>query len=89
MARITPAAKNATSRNKARNAIPRSAERVRKHRAKMRRAGMKLLQIWVPDPDQPGFAEECRRQSLLVRDDPLEKQILEEIAAIADLRGWK
>jgi len=24
------------------------------------------VQIWVPDTRRPGFAEECRRQSLLV-----------------------
>ncbi len=68
---------------------PRSADRVRKHRAKMRHAGMKLLQIWVPDPAQKGFAAECRRQSLLLRKDPHEREILAELAAVADVRGWK
>jgi Antitoxin MazE-like len=68
---------------------PRSAARVRKHREKMRRAGMKLLQIWVPDPTQKGFAAECRRQSLLLRNDPHEHEILAEIEAIADTEGWK
>ncbi len=68
---------------------PRSADRVRKHREKMRRAGMKLLQIWVPDPTQKGFAAECRRQSLLLRNDPHEREILAEIEAIADTEGWK
>ncbi len=68
---------------------PRSAARVQKHREKMRRAGMKLLQIWVPDPAQKGFAAECRRQSLLLRDDPHEREILAEIEAIADTGDWK
>jgi len=68
---------------------PRSAARVRKHREKMRRAGMKLLQIWVPDSTQKGFAAECRRQSLLLRNDPHESEILAEIEAIADTEGWK
>ncbi|MBO9194168.1 antitoxin MazE family protein [Rhizobium sp. 16-449-1b] len=27
---------------------------------------MRPIRIWVPDTRQPGFAEECRRQSLLV-----------------------
>nr|WP_244513809.1 antitoxin MazE family protein [Methylobacterium sp. UNC378MF] len=32
----------------------------------MRAAGLRPVQIWVPDTRRPGFAEECRRQSLLV-----------------------
>ncbi len=43
-----------------------SAKRVASHRAKMRGQGMRLLQIWVPDTQAPGFAEEARRQSRAV-----------------------
>jgi hypothetical protein len=32
----------------------------------LRAAGLRPVQIWVPDTRRPGFAEECRRQSLLV-----------------------
>jgi len=42
------------------------SERVGKHRAGLRAAGLRPVQIWVPDIRRPGFAEECRRQSLLV-----------------------
>jgi hypothetical protein len=45
-----------------------SAERVERRRAKLRAAGLRPVQIWVPDTRVPGFAEECRRQSRLVRD---------------------
>jgi hypothetical protein len=31
----------------------------------MREAGMRPIQLWVPDTKFPAFAEECRRQSLL------------------------
>lgn len=41
-------------------------ERVKKRRAALRAAGLRPLQIWVPDTRLPGFAEECRRQSQLV-----------------------
>lgn len=41
-------------------------ERVRKRRENLRAAGLRPLQIWVPDTRRPGFAEECRRQSRLV-----------------------
>jgi len=43
-------------------AVPVS-ERVRVRRANLRAAGLRPLQIWVPDTRRPGFAEECRRQS--------------------------
>ena len=41
-------------------------ERVRKRRAALRAAGLRPLQIWVPDTHRPGFAEECHRQAQLV-----------------------
>jgi hypothetical protein len=47
-----------------------TAERVAKHRAALRKAGLRPIQIWVPDTRSKGFAEECRRQSLLIRNSP-------------------
>jgi hypothetical protein len=41
-------------------------QRVQKRRDALRAAGLRPLQIWVPDTRKPGFAAECRRQSLLV-----------------------
>lgn len=45
---------------------PTVAERVAKHRAALRAKGMRLVQIWVPDPDNPAFIKEARRQSRLL-----------------------
>jgi hypothetical protein len=42
---------------------PPVAERVQKRRQALRAAGLRPLQIWVPDTRKPGFAEECRRQA--------------------------
>lgn len=42
------------------------AERVQKRRNALRAAGLRPVQIWVPDTRRSGFAAECRRQSLLV-----------------------
>lgn len=39
--------------------------RVKKHRDALRMAGLRPVQIWVPDTRRPDFAEECRRQCLL------------------------
>jgi hypothetical protein len=40
--------------------------RVRKRREALHAAGLRPVQIWVPDSRRPGFAEECRKQSRLV-----------------------
>ena len=40
-----------------------TATRARKRRAALRAAGLRAVQIWVPDTRRPGFAEEARRQS--------------------------
>jgi Antitoxin MazE-like len=42
------------------------AERVARRRAKLRAAGLRPVQLWVPDTRTAGFAEECRRQSRLI-----------------------
>lgn len=59
-------------------------DRVSNHRRRMRAAGLKSVQIWVPDPSSAGFAEECRRQSRIIRDNPKELQDLEALAELAD-----
>ena len=64
-------------------------ERVKKHRDKLRRHGMRPVQIWVPDTRRPGFAEECKRQSLLVKNDEQEKNVLDFLDEAADREGWK
>ena len=63
--------------------------RVQKHRDALRMAGLRPIQIWVPDTRQPGFAEECRRQCLVVQDDPQETEVIDWLEAAADTEGWK
>jgi len=40
-------------------------QRVAEHRARLRRQGLRPVQIWVPDVRAPGFAVEAHRQSAL------------------------
>jgi hypothetical protein len=53
-------------------------------------AGLRPVQIWVPDTRRPGFAEECRRQCQLVSQadsaDTAMQQFMDE--ALADVDGW-
>ena len=39
--------------------------RVQKRHDVLRQAGLRRIQLWVPDTRHPGFAQECRRQCLL------------------------
>lgn len=64
--------------------------RVKKRRDTLRMAGLRPVQIWVPDTRRPDFAEECRRQCQLVAQadmaDTDTHQLMSE--ALADVAGW-
>lgn len=64
--------------------------RVQKHRDALRKAGLRPVQIWVPDTRRPGFAEECRRQSLAVAESDKADEQLERLMdeTAADVDGW-
>lgn len=44
----------------------RSRDKVRAHRERLRRRGLRPIQIWVPDVRSRKFAREARRQAVLV-----------------------
>jgi len=64
--------------------------RVQKHRDALRMAGLRPVQIWVPDTRRPDFAAECRRQSRLAAladaADTDTQHFMDE--ALADVDGW-
>ena len=61
-------------------------DKFRRLRANRRAAGMKLVRIWVPDPDAPGFSAASRREAELLRGAPEEQEALDFIeAAMRDL----
>jgi hypothetical protein len=51
-----------------------SAKKVRAHRAKLRAQGLRPIQIWVPDVNDPKFIAEAHRQSLAIANSPHEKE---------------
>jgi hypothetical protein len=67
---------------------PKSHDNVRRYRERMKAKGLRQIQLWVPDTRSPEFAAECRRQSLLVADDPAEHALMDELEALQDLEGW-
>lgn len=66
-----------------------TSERVQKHRDALRAAGMRPVQIWVPDTRLETFALECQRQSRLLKNDAHEAQTMDWLGAVADIQGWK
>ena len=65
-------------------------QRVWKHRLALREAGLRPVQIWVPDTRKPGFSEECRRQGqVAAKADLADPDLLEAMdAALADADEW-
>jgi hypothetical protein len=47
-----------------------SRDKVRAHRDRLRRQGLRPIQIWVPDTRSPAFKAEAHRQSLVVASSP-------------------
>ena len=68
-----------------------TAIRVQKRRDALRKAGLRPVQIWVPDTRASGFDEECRRQARLVAEaDARDHELASFLdAAAADLDGWE
>ena len=52
----------------------KSRDKVRAHRERLRRRGLRPIQIWVPDVRSRSFAREAHRQSLLIGTDTLERE---------------
>ncbi len=65
-------------------------KRVKKHRDSKRDAGLRPVQIWVPDTRRPDFDQECRRQTLLVRASDLADPDLARFieSTVNKIDGW-
>lgn len=64
--------------------------RVQKHRDALRMAGLRPVQIWVPDTRRPDFAEECRRQCRLAAQADIADRSMQRFMdeALAEVDGW-
>jgi hypothetical protein len=67
-----------TARSTARN-------KVRAHRDRLRKAGLRPVQIWVPDVRSKAFARAAHRQSLAVAKSPHAK---EDQAFVDAISAW-
>lgn len=63
---------------------------MQRRRDKLRAAGLRPVQIWVPDTRAVGFAEECARQARLIRTNETPESLAEDEAwfEASDTTGW-
>ena len=65
------------------------ASRVRKHREKMKAAGLKPVTIWVPDVNAPGYREALARDIARINADDESNRVMEDMLELADFSDWK
>lgn len=62
-----------------------AATRMAEYRRRMRAAGLRPVQIWVPDTRSPEFTERCHRQARAVAaSDPAGDEIMEWLDQVRD-----
>lgn len=70
--------------------VQNASEHNQRHHPALRAAGLKPIEIWIPDSNRFGFAEECARQARLAaaadrKDDALAADL---DTALHDADGW-
>jgi len=67
--------------------VTRGTTRIWKRRDALRAAGLRPIEIWIPDTRRPGFSEECRRQARIVASADRADRLLDEFMdrALAEL----
>jgi hypothetical protein len=60
-------------------------DKLKAHRERLRRQGLRPIQVWVPDVRSPAFEAEAHRQSLAVARSEQERQDQDFIDAVSQL----
>lgn len=69
--------------------VPSFTNKVTRSRARMRAAGMRPVQFWVPDTRLPGFAADVRMQCLAIKGDRHEAETIEFAEeAVSKIERW-
>ena len=61
--------------------------KVARHRERMRAAGLRPVQFWVPDTRSPEFTAQVRKQCQSLKGDPEVLRFTEEAAS--HVEGWE
>ena len=69
--------------------VPSSIDKVTRSRERMRAAGLRPVQFWVPDTRLPGYDAEVRMQCLAIKGDSHEAETIEFAEeAVSQIEGW-
>ena len=66
------------------SAAKSNTAKVARHRAKLRRQGLRPVQLWVPDTRSSRFATEARRQALAAAASKAARRDMDFVEAISD-----
>lgn len=68
-----------------------STHRVKRHREGLRAAGMRPVQIWVPDTRSANFQRKCERQTARIAQSDADDRELHTLldAALEDIDDWQ
>jgi hypothetical protein len=66
-----------------------SAQKMRQYRNRMKAAGLRPIQLWVPDVRSRKIVEEVRKQSIRVSSDPREGTVMDFVESVMDREGWE
>ena len=62
---------------------------MQRRRDKLKAAGLRPVQIWLPDTRAAGFVEECARQARLIRTvEASDEADTDAWFAVSDTAGW-
>jgi hypothetical protein len=85
---MAPTRRTKTSRaTSSRTKSPRAAssrDKVRAHRERLRKQGLRPIQFWLPDTSTKAFAREAHRQSLAIARSPQEADDQAFVDAISE-----
>jgi len=60
-----------------------SSQKMKQYRARMREAGLRPVQLWIPDLRSPRMESEFRRQCLLASQGPDEESVMAFLDAVS------
>jgi hypothetical protein len=72
----------------ARKPLSAGAERVRRHRDKMKAMGLKPVTLWVPDVNSPEFKAQIDRDIAIINADADSQLVMEQMLSVADFSDW-
>jgi len=66
-----------------------SAQKMRNYRNRMKAAGLRPIQLWVPDIRSQKIVAEIRRQSIRVSSATEEPRIMDFVESVMDHEEWE